>query len=233
MDYAEFAALVWARFLELALVPLRNTDMLWAAVPLVAATAFITLYFARHQREELGWNTAFGNTMVFLFMAMNLIREMYQSSSPPSWENVTSNPLYLTFTVALACAGAFLMLVTYFHLLPKRLAFAIFSAVPINVAAYVMISIVYAGVPADPVTGVAGIVLMAAVWVAAQAIRAVAGAFIVDEGEFSAEEREEKKEVRRLMKEGGPRAVDEDDELIEEAARICRPRTGEGARPRA
>lgn len=149
---------VQTRVIELALAPLRNQDMLWTAVPLLIATLFITLYFGRNRREELGWNTAFSNTMVFLFVAINIIRAMYNYGG--SWGSVISNKLYLLLSLALAGTSVLLMFVTYFHLLPKRLAFFIFSAPPINVSVYVVMTMVYANVPPDYLTALAGFVFL-------------------------------------------------------------------------
>lgn len=213
MDAREFAGIVWQRLMELVLAPVDNPAMVWAVVPLAAVIVFMTLYFARHRSEELGWNTAFGNTAAFLFMAVNLVREMYYSRAPPSWDNVTSNAFYLTFTLALAGTGAFLMFVTYFHLLPKRLAFALFSPAPINVALYVMMAIVYAGVPADYATAAAGAVLMLAIATAAKIIQVVLAAFIEDENELGKREKERRKALEKFREA-------EYDEFIEEAPAV-------------
>ena len=149
---------VYMRIMELVFAPLDNQDMLWTAIPLLIATLFMTLYFGRNRWEELGWNTAFGNTMVFLFVAMNIIRTMYNYGG--SWESVIDNRLYLLISLGLAGASGLLMFLTYFHLMPKRLAFFILSAAPINVSVYVVMSIVYAGVPPDFITILAGIVFL-------------------------------------------------------------------------
>jgi len=158
---AEAVLLVHAvqeRLVELMLAPLTNQDMLWTAVPLLIATLFTTLYFGRNRREELGWNTAFGNSMVFLFVAINIIRAMYNYEG--SWGSVISNTLYFPLSLGLAGASILLMFVTYFHLFPKRLAFFIFSAPPINVSVYVVMTMVYADVPPDYRTALAGLVFL-------------------------------------------------------------------------
>jgi len=165
----EVAPQVWARTIELALAPLNNQNMLWIAIPLLIATLFMTLYFGRYKREELGWNTAFGNTMVFLFVALNLIKEMYQQGG--SLEILFENRLYLLLTVGLMAAGVLLMFVTYFHLLPKRLAFFLFSAPPINVAVYVAMAIVYADVPTDYMTVLAGVLFLILILVIAKILQ--------------------------------------------------------------
>lgn len=160
----EFSNDVLARLVQLVEAPLSEPRMLWSVVPLILATFFMTLYFGKHKREELGWNTAFGNTMVFLFMAISIIREMYYSDGAGSWNNVFSNEFYLLTSIALAAAAAVLMLVTYYHVLPKRVAFFLFSAPPINVSVYVIMTIIYTGVPADHITLVAAITLFLVIY---------------------------------------------------------------------
>jgi hypothetical protein len=182
-DILSAAMVVWGRFMELALAPLQNQEMLWAALPLVIATVFITLYFGRNKGEELGWNTAFGNTMVFLFTAIGIIRQMYYQGGGGSWDNVFSSNLYTSLALALAGTSIFLMAITYFHLMPKKVAFVLFSAPPINVSVYVAMSIVYANVIPDLATLGASIVLLALILVVLGILKRVVGVFGYDEVE--------------------------------------------------
>lgn len=168
-EVLDLAQQIWGRTVELALAPFYNQDMLWIAVPLLIATLFMTLYFGRYEEEELGWNTAFGNTMVFLFVAINLIREMYKQGG--SFEALFETRLYFLMTVGLAGAGMLLMFVTYFHLLPKRLAFFLFSAPPINVSIYVAMAIVYANVPTDRLTAFAGLTFLILILLVGKALQ--------------------------------------------------------------
>lgn len=161
----------WERFLELVMAPASEPDMLWFAIPLVIATFMITLYFGRYRREELGWNSAFGNTMVFLFVSIDLVRRMYESMEPHAWINIYSNPLYLTITVALAGFSIASMLVVYYHLLPKKLAFMVFANLPVNIAIYTVMTMVYVGVPADWDTLGAGVLLFTIVWLVLKTVQ--------------------------------------------------------------
>lgn len=166
---------VWGRLFELIQAPLGNSKILWAAIPLLIATLFIILYFGRYRKEELGWNTAFGNTMVFLFVAINLIKEMYYQGGSGSFDNITTNSVYLSISIGLIAGGSCLMLMTYFHVLPKKIAFFLFSAPPINVAVYVIMTIVYANVPPDWVTVLAAIVFLAVILIAGKTVQALEG----------------------------------------------------------
>ena len=166
----DIASRTWDRTMELVFAPLNQQDMLWTAIPLLIATLFMTLYFGRYKKEELGWNTAFGNTMVFLFVAISIIRKMYDQGGG-SFDNLFSSDLYAVLSVGLIAGGFLLMFFTYFHLLPKRFAFFIFSAPPINVSVYVVMAIVYANVVPDYLTVLAGVVLLALILILAKMIQ--------------------------------------------------------------
>lgn len=154
----------WSRFIELVEAPLNEPDMLWFAIPLLIATIMMSLYFGRYRKEELGWNSAFANTMVFIFVSIDIIRRMYESTVPYSWMNIWDNPLYLMITLVLGGFGFLSMIIIYYHLLPKKLAFSLFWNLPVNIAVYVIMCVVYAGVALDQYTVFAGMLLFVAVW---------------------------------------------------------------------
>jgi len=154
----------WTRFIELVEAPLNEPDMLWFAIPLLIATIMMSLYFGRYRKEELGWNSAFANTMVFIFVSIDIIRRMYESTTPYSWMNIWDNPLYLMITLALGGFGILSMITIYYHLLPKQITFKLFWNLPVNIAVYVIMCVVYAGVTLDQYTVFAGILLFVVVW---------------------------------------------------------------------
>ncbi len=161
------------RLFVLVNAPLADEKLLWVATPLLIATLFMTLYFGKYSKEELGWNTAFGNTMVFLFVSINIIQFLYYSGETGSWDNVLSNKFHLSVTLGLAASAFLLMLITYYHLLPKKIAFFLFSAPPVNVAVYVLMTVVYRGVPADTITFAAGTLLFLIIFAIVRAIQSL------------------------------------------------------------
>jgi hypothetical protein len=171
---------VWNRTLELVLAPLNNMNMLWIAIPLVIATVFMTMYFGRYKKEELGWNTAFGNTMVFVFVAVAIIREMYIQGGE-TFDAIFAGGLYSALAAGLIGAGFLLMFFTYFHLLPKRVAFFLFSAPPINVSVYAVMSLVYANVAADYITALAAVVLLIIILVITKILKLFIGLIGLEE----------------------------------------------------
>lgn len=162
----------WDRFMDMVFVPVDNPEMLWTVVPLVIAVLFMTFYFGRY-KETLGWNTAFGNTMVFLFVAINLIKEMYFDAGITSIGGLLANPFHLFLSAGLAATSFLLMLITYFRKIPERLAFFLFSAPPMNVSIYVLMTIIYADVPADLITLLAAVILLAFILILTKLLKVV------------------------------------------------------------
>lgn len=193
----ELAQMILYRFIDLVKAPLTDNQMLWTAVPLVIATVFMTLYFGKYRKEELGWATAFGNTMVFLFVSLSIIQYMYYAEGPGSWNNVLSNQFYLTITIVLTLIALFFMFITYYHLLPKKVAFFLFSAPPVNISVYVLMTIVYTGVPVDYITLGAAAVLFLVIMLLLKIIQKIESMASHPEGLFASEE---KKETRQKPK---------------------------------
>lgn len=168
---AQISAQIYERTIDLLMAPLNNMDMLWTAIPLLIATLFMILYFGRYRKEELGWNTAFGNTMVFMFVGISIVREMYDQGGDLA--TLFANELYSALCLGLIAWGMFLMFFTYFHLLPKRLVFFILSAPPINVTVYVIMAIVYADVRPDHITVLAGVALLVTILIFAKILQII------------------------------------------------------------
>ncbi len=201
----EIAQMMLSRFIELVKAPLTDTQMLWTAVPLVIATIFMTLYFGKYRKEELGWATAFGNTMVFLFVSLSIIEYMYYVDGDGSWNNLFSNEFYLTITVALTLIALFFMFITYYHLLPKKVAFFLFSAPPVNVSVYVLMTIIYTEVPADYITLGAAVVLFLVIMLLLKILQKIESMASHPEGIFAEEEKKKKEEKKEEPEEEKPK----------------------------
>src|SRR3989344_5736472 len=72
--------------------PVENTQILWVSVPLFITIIVMTFYFGLYKREELGWNTSVGNSIVLLFVCVDLLRTMYHYTEPPILLNYLYNP---------------------------------------------------------------------------------------------------------------------------------------------
>jgi len=171
----EAAAMVVAqqtgdRVMELILAPINNQEMLWIAIPLFITTLFMTLYFGRYRSEEVGWDTLFGNTMIFLFIAIDMIKRMYAEDGG-TLASLLENRFYLALTLMLMGASLVLMIISYFRLVSKRFANLFFSIETMHVSVYAIMSIVYAGVAADWITLAAVLVFLALIIIVVKIIR--------------------------------------------------------------
>ena len=134
---------VYYRGLEILNAPLQNMDILWTLIPLFLTVIFIEFYFSRYSREEIGWNTAFGNSLVLIFISVALAKHIYENS-------LIYDPMKIGVLVSLILFGLILSIIDYYHILPKKIAFKISSAIPINFVAFVAIILVYtSNIPID------------------------------------------------------------------------------------
>ncbi|MBT4446559.1 hypothetical protein HOA92_00745 [archaeon] len=144
--------IILERFLDLLYAPLRHPSMVWIVVPLLIALTLMTIYFAKYKNEELGWNTALGNSLVLIFVSLNLFQHVYV---------VGIQVATIILSSILLLLGIMLLFVNFTHYLPKRISYFISSPLPVNLIAYVAIAIVYSEVIVNVYTLAAGIFLLA------------------------------------------------------------------------
>jgi hypothetical protein len=136
---------VWHRMIEIVLSPIHTLEMLWLLIPLLLTLFLMELYFGRYKDEELGWNTAFGNVIILLFVAAYLANHIYTNE-------LYFNSTKVTVAATVVLAGIILMIIDFYHLLPKKIAFQISSKLPINFLAFSAIILVYTNIPIDYIT---------------------------------------------------------------------------------
>ncbi len=148
----EYIINVWYRFIELVYSPMHYPEMIWILVPLVLTILLMEFYFGRYKFEELGWNTAFANSLVLIFVSIDLVRHLYNS-----------NQLFgvkLALVAGVILLGILLVFFDFFHLAPKWLAFSFSSKLPVNFVALVAVFLVYTEIVVDTVTGGAIILML-------------------------------------------------------------------------
>ncbi|MCK4670628.1 MAG: hypothetical protein KAT43_05490 [Nanoarchaeota archaeon] len=154
-----FGPQVVNRVIDLLEAPWINPEMVWIVTPLLLTLLLMTFYFGKYKAEELGWSTAVGNSLVLIFVSIDLMRYLYHSPIPPSIDNYFTQPLKTAIAIVIFAEGLFLVFSNFLHWLPKKFAFFVSSPLPVNLTAYVAIAIVYTNVVFDWVTLVAAIIL--------------------------------------------------------------------------
>jgi len=171
-----FAKAVWARLIEIVSAPFSFTQMFWILIPMILAMILMSLYFGRYKKEELGWNTAFGNSLILIFASVDMLR--YQYIQGILFTFSAQNVLI----IAIIIEAVLLTFLTFFHLLPKSWAFSVASGITVNVILLFAIILIYAKIPLDMTTAVAAMVL-AIVVVGAVRIAQIMEPEAVDEDE--------------------------------------------------
>lgn len=203
---------VYQKFTELVTAPIIFPEMIWIVTPLMITLLSMEFYFGRYSKEELGWNTAVGNSLVLIFVAIDLLRHIYGETG---FNLITFQTLGIKSFIAIIIAieGIWIMFVDFFHILPKKLAFKLSSSLPINLTAYLAIVFVYSDV-LEPntkfnylVTFIAAILLFVVLIIFFAIIKA-----LIPKVEETEEEFERKlKEIKGLIK-----CEDEEDEQPKE-----------------
>ena len=148
-----FRDLFWPRFLQILEAPIKHPNMLWMVVPLLTTMVLMMFYFSRFKKEELGWNTAIGNSLVLIFIGIDLLRTLSLSGDLKlaSLASLTAN-IKILVALGIIAEGFLIMWVSFVHGLPKRFVFFIASPIYVNLTAYLGLVIIYSDVSIDLVT---------------------------------------------------------------------------------
>ncbi len=149
------------RGVDIVEAPIYTPNMLWMLLPLLATLLLMELYFGRYKDEELGWNTAFGNTIVLVFISIDLFRRLFEPSGQTALQFILSaSDIKIIIPLWIAGLALVLMIVDFFHFLPKKIAYVISSPTYINLLGLLGIIIVYSsGIPLDWTTVFACVIL--------------------------------------------------------------------------
>ena len=135
--------------------------MLWIVAPLFITLFLIQLYFGRNKEEELGWNSAYGNCIALIFVAVYLAKYIYETHGIRLVLIPGTDAFYNSLFVLIIFFHAFaLLFLDFFHALPKKVGFFLGSSITIDVFAFISIVIVYSTIPLDVDTLAAGIFLL-------------------------------------------------------------------------
>lgn len=191
----------WQRIIEIVLAPALNPAMFWIIVPLICTLLLMTFYFGAHKREELGYSSAVANSVVLLFVGVDLFRHVFNLTTPGSILNFQLHPISTIICFAVIIEAITLMFASFFKSLPKQITFLFCAPVSVNLQAYLAIAIVYTNITLDKYTLVAAIFLFIVIFVLLKMIqfgqRQLAEA--IHETRL-AELEEEKQEARRKAK---------------------------------
>ena len=144
-----FAPTVAERVKEILLAPANHPEMIWIAIPLLMTLLLLEFYFGRYRDEELGWNTALGNSLVLVFVGLDLLRRIHGERffSTVGIQTLTSISPEEIAALSIFAVGMIMILINFFHMLPKSFAFVMSSPLAVNLTSYLAITFIYSGIP--------------------------------------------------------------------------------------
>lgn len=131
-------------FLKLSISP----GVLWNIIPLGIATLLILIYYQVNVKEHADWSSFFSNSLVLLFVSMNLFRYIYTIDGLGSY-NFVDHFVKTSVTAILLLFGLLLARFNFQHALPEKISKYISSPLSVNSFAYIIILAVYSTKPVN------------------------------------------------------------------------------------
>ncbi len=156
-----FAPALIERTKEIASAPANHPEMIWILLPLLATLLFMEFYFGRYRDEELGWNTALGNSLVLVFVGLDLLRRLYGErffATVNLQTIIILSPAAVLAFIILGI-GILMILVNFFHMLPKEFAYVMSSPLAVNLTSFLAIVIVYSNIQIDILSMIASLAI--------------------------------------------------------------------------
>jgi hypothetical protein len=119
-----------------------HPEVLWNIIPLAAALILIVLYFGVFRGEKPGWGSYVSNTLVLIFVSMNLLRYVYELGGG-ELGNLIDFPSKTGAALFLLLVSLLLLRFNFGRIFPKKVVAFITSTVTVNLIAYIMILFVY------------------------------------------------------------------------------------------
>lgn len=151
---------ILSRFWVFVSAPFVYPDMWWLLIHLVLTFVLFEFYFDRHREEDLGWTAALANSIVVIFVSMELLRKMYHHDMSPLqvFSQVIRDALagadhmgLVTLILLLGGFGVATAVINYFHFLPRRVAFLVSGHKTVNLLAYFLIVVVWRSTHGVPI----------------------------------------------------------------------------------
>lgn len=204
--------------------PVLFPEMLWTVTPLICTWLALTLYFGTYRREELGWNTALSNSIVLLFVFLELMREIVQYTSPESWKNlITFYPAFIIILIVIIEA-LLLFYNAFMHKWPKKIMFFIASPLPINIQAYIISAIVYTQMRPTWYTLGAAVLLFIALLLATRLLQYLTSGLIKVYHEYLVMKIKQMREDRKQVEKSIKKAKKDEKEGLKEYAKNLKER---------
>ncbi|MFT4250649.1 MAG: hypothetical protein ACMXYD_04785 [Candidatus Woesearchaeota archaeon] len=146
---------VFHKYIMFFTTPFIYPEMWWLLIHLILTFVLFEFYFERHENEDLGWTAALANSVVMMFISMELLRVIYGHTDGPiavliqivkdyfSLGFFSEQMVLVTLILILGIGGIATALINYYHLLPRKLAFMVSGHKTVNLLAYFVMVVTF------------------------------------------------------------------------------------------
>ena len=108
-------------FSEIFSSPLKDLSIWWLLAPIILVWLVIEIYFGRHKKERLGWNTTLGNGLSMFWIVIISLKVLFDQSS--GMFSIGK----LIFVIFIALYSAFVIIVSFTHRIKEGIFFLVAS----------------------------------------------------------------------------------------------------------
>ena len=156
-----FLGVVLPRFVDMVFVPLQKRETLEILIPLFVTLFLVQMYFGRNKDESIGWNTAYANCIVLLFVTAHLGTYVYEQFGLGGLDVFGTTAFYKSSLVlAMGVVALGLMFIDYFHSINERLSFLLSSSIFLTVFSFVSVVLIYSDIAFDKNTLITSAVIL-------------------------------------------------------------------------
>ena len=119
----------------------KDISILWLIAPVVLFWAVLEIYFGRHKKEELGWNTALGNGLSTFWVSIICMRFLFEEQ----FKNFEISKFIIVASIFFY--GFIVVFNSFSHKLKKKIVFLLASPTPIYFFSLVTILWTYGLLP--------------------------------------------------------------------------------------
>lgn len=124
-------------FVEIFKSPSNDWSVFWLIAPILLFWLMLEIYFDRHKKEELGWNTALGNGLSLFWVAISCVKFIVG-------ENFTFESFWRTFWIFIIFSySLFIIWISFTHRLKKNIVYLLASPTPIYFLSIMIVLLSY------------------------------------------------------------------------------------------
>jgi hypothetical protein len=125
--------------------PAKDWSVLWLIAPIILFWIILEIYFDKHKKESLGWNTALGNGLSLFWVAISSVRlvvtEMFSHDITQSFGQ---DIFWRTFWIfAIFAYSLFIISVSFSHKMKTSFFYPLASPTPIYFLSMVIVLLSY------------------------------------------------------------------------------------------